>query len=158
MRFILIFLLHVNIFAISYNFKEIKYVSAVDTEFVKKGNIVIDKDKTVITYSEPSFKQIIQSDNNISIKGSSGDIYYLKDKALFYTNIFIGVMNKLGEIEQIKDSDEFNVQKESDIYYVTFKGDVADQIDKAEVSIKKQKVKSFKLFMINEDTLEIIKK
>lgn len=158
MRFILVILLHVSLFASSYDFDEIKFVSAVDTSFRQSGNIKIVKDKTTITYKKPRFKQIIKKDDNISIKGTSGDIYYLKGKALYYTTIFIDIMTKLDDFDALKTNRDFSVEKEQNILYITFLGDISDVIKKAEVKIKEQKVLSFKLFMPNEDTLEIVKK
>jgi len=158
MRIILIILLHVSLFATQYNFDEIKFVSAVGTDFRQSGKIEVLKEKTIITYKKPRFKQITKTDDNITIKGSSGDVYTLKGKALFYTNLFIGIMTRLGSYEEIKTNRDFNVEKEKNIYYLDFRGDIADQIVKAEVKTDETKVLSFKLFMPNEDTLEIIKK
>lgn len=158
MRFILIFLLHVILFANSYDFDEIKFVSAVGADFSQSGNITILDDKTIITYKEPKFKQIIKQDDNISIEGTSGDIYYLKGKALYYTALFIDIMTQLDSFDAIQTNRDFKVEKEKNVLYLTFLGDLTDVIEKAEVKTEEQKVLSFKLFMPNEDTLEVIKK
>jgi len=158
MRTILILFLHVALFANSYNFDEIKFVSAVGTDFRKSGKIEITQDKTIITYTKPRFKQITKTDDNITIKGSSGDFYNLKGKALYYTSLFIDVMTKLDNFDEIKSNRDFNVEREKDIFYITFQGDLANSVVKAEVKTKDLKVISFKMFMPNEDSLEIIKK
>lgn len=158
MRIILIVLLHVTLFAQSYNFDEVKFVSAIETDFRQSGKIEIEKNSTIITYTKPQFKLINKTDNNITITNSSGEIYALRGKALFYTNLFIGVMTRLGDIKEIKTNRDFDVQKDNDIYNITFKGDIADSILKAEVKTKEAKVISFKMFMPNDDTLTIIKK
>lgn len=158
MRFILIFFLHVSLFASNYDFDEIKFVSAVETDFRQSGNLKILNDETIITYQEPRFKRIIKKDNNISIESSSGDIYHLKGKALYYTALFIDIMTKLDNFDEIKTNRDFSVEKEKNILYLTFLGDLADVIEKAEVKIKEKNILSFKLFMPNEDTLEVIKK
>lgn len=158
MRFILIFVIHLSLYAQSYNFEEIKFISAVSTEFKKSGNINIEKEKTIITYEKPKFKQIVKDSENISIEGSSGKIYKLKGKAKHFTQQFIEVMTKLGNFNEIKSNRDFSVKKENEYAYVTFKGDISNQILNAEVRIKESKVISFKMFLPNEDTLEIIKK
>lgn len=158
MRFILVLLLHISLFASSYNFDEIKFVSAVETDFRQSGKIEILENETIITYKEPKFKQIKKTDNNISIEGASGDIYQLKGKALYYTAIFIDIMTKLDNFDGIKTNRDFSVEKDNDILYVTFLGDLVDVIVKAEVSTKNSQVISFKMFMPNQDTLEVIKK
>lgn len=158
MRTVLILLLHVTLFAQSYNFDEIKFINAVETDFKQSGKVEITKNSTIITYTQPKFKRITKTDNNITIQGSSGDIYALKGKALFYTNLFIGIMIRLGDINEIKINRDFDVQEENDIYYLKFKGDIADSIIKAEVRTKESKVLNFKMFMPNDDTIQIIKR
>jgi len=158
MRFILVLFLHVSLFAYSYNFDEIKFISAVGTDFKQSGNIEILENKIVITYKSPKFKQIVKTNDNISIEGSSGNIYTLKGKALFYTNFFIGIMIRLSDFDELKNNEDFNVEKNGEVYNLEFKGDVSDAITKAEVITKNSNVISFKMFMPNEDTLQIIKK
>jgi len=157
MRFILILFLHITLFANSYNFYEFKYISAVSTTFKKVGNIDIQGSMTTITYKKPKYKQIIKRDGNVSIKDSSGKIYHLKGQALYYTKMFISIMTRLGKFSEIKTNDDFDVQKDGDIYNLAFKGDTANQIEKAEVKTKGSKVLSFKMYMPNGDTLTIVK-
>ncbi|NOX14504.1 MAG: hypothetical protein GXP61_00415 [Epsilonproteobacteria bacterium] len=158
MRFILILLLQVMLFANSYNFNEFKYVSAIKTYFKKSGHIKIDKDKIIITYTKPKYKKVIKKDNNISMEDSSGKIYHLKGKASYYAGIFISIMAKLGNFNQIKSNKDFTVSKDSNIYTISFRGDLSDAITKAKVETKNSKVLSFKIFMPNKDTLKIVKK
>jgi len=158
MRFVLILLLHVALFASSYEFDEYKFIKAVSSEIKKSGKIEIDGDKTIVTYIKPKYKQIIKEDENVSIKDSEGNIYNLKGKAKYYTKLFINTMTRLGEFSELKSNKDFDVVKYEDMYNITFKGDISNQIIKAEVEIKNSKVKSFKMFMPNEDTLQIIKK
>ncbi len=158
MRLMMIFFLHVALFAYSYNFTESKFVSAVSVSFEKEGNINIQKDKVIITYKKPSYKKIIENDNNVSIEDSEGKIYHLKGKAKFYTKLFIDIMVRLGDFKELKSNEDFDVQKDGDIYNLSFKGDLADSIDRAEVQVKNSKVLSFKMFMPNDDTLKITKK
>jgi len=158
MRIILILLLHVMLFAKSYDFDEIKFVSAVGTDYKQSGNIEKSGKKVVITYREPRFKQITKIDNNITIKSSSGDIYTLKGKALYYTGLFIDIMTKIDSFDKLKTNKDFRVERENKVFYLTFLGDLSDTITKAEVKTENSKVLSFKMFMPNEDTLTIIKK
>ncbi len=158
MRFILIFVLTVALFGSSYDFNEFKYVSAVSTYFKKSGHIEIDKDRVIITYTKPKYKKVVKKDNNISIEDSSKKIYHLKGKARYYAGIFISVMTKLGNFAQIKTNEDFIVTKNDNIYTLYFKGDLSNAISKAEIKTKNSKVLSFKMFMPNKDTLEIVKK
>ena len=158
MHFIIIIFLHVVLFASSYDFTESKYVSAVSASFEKEGNINIQKNRVIIVYKKPSHKKIIEDDNNVSIEDSEGKIYHLKNKAKFYTKLFIDIMVRLGDFNELKSNEDFDVQKDENLYNLTFKGDLADSIVKAEVKVKKSKVLSFKMFMPNDDTLKITKK
>ena len=158
MRYILILFIQLTLYAQNYNFDEIKYISAVSQEFKKSGNINIEEERTIITYTKPSFKEIIKDNENVSIKGSSGKIYKLKGSAKVFTQQFIDIMTRLGNIDEMKTNRDFDVKKEDNLYYITFLEDISNQIKNAEVKVKDSKVISFKMFLPNEDTIEIIKK
>ena len=158
MRYILMLLLSVMLFGDAYDFYEYKYVAAASTEFKKSGNISFEGNKTSITYSKPKYKQIVCLDENVSIEGSSGKIYNLKGKARFYTKLFIDVMTRLGNMDELKTNRDFDVKKDANLYMLSFKGEIEDQILTAEVKTEASKVISFKLFMKNDDTLEIVKR
>ena len=158
MRYLLILLFHISLFASSYSFDEYKFVFGANQEFHKSGTISFDANKTTITYDEPQFKQIITDGKNVSIKGSSGKIYKLKGKARVYTNQFINTMTQIDDFKELKTNKNFDVVKEKQRYILTFKGAISDQIPKAHVEVKNSIVISFKLFMKNNDTLEIVKR
>ena len=67
-------------------------------------------------------------------------------------------MTRLGNIDEMKSNKDFNVKKENNFYYITFLEDISNQIKNAEVKLKDSKIISFKMFLPNEDTIEIIKK
>jgi len=158
MRSLLILLFTTLIFANSYDFDENKFVFALGNTFHKVGKITYTKEKATITYSHPRYKQIVKVDDNISIEGSSGKKYYLKDKALSHTKAFIDIMIRLGQYKEIRNNKDFDVKKEGDKYVLTFKGEMKRMLPKAEVRTNSTHVKSFKLFMNNGDTLEIVKR
>jgi len=158
MRSLLILVFTTLLFSNSYDFDENKFVFALGNAFHKVGNITYTKEKATITYSHPRYKQIVKADNNISIEGSSGKKYYLKDKALLHTKAFIDIMIRLGQFNEIKENKDFDVKKEGDRYILTFKDEMKRMLPKAEVKTESTKVKSFKLFMNNGDTLEIVKR
>lgn len=158
MRYILILLLMIGLHAQSYNFDEYKYIFAANQEFKQSGRLSFEGNKTIITYSKPKYKQIISDDEHVTIEGASGKSYRLKGKGLFYTKLFIDIMTRLGKIQEIKSNRDFDVKKDAEIYFITFKGEMQDQVPTAEVKTKNSKVVSFKLFMKNSDTLEIIKR
>ena len=159
MRVILIVLfLHVALFGVSYEFDEYKFVSAAGTEFKKSGTISFDGNKTIITYEKPKYKQIVTDGKNVSMKGKSGKVFNLKGKAQLYTNMFIMIMTKIDDFDELKTSRDFDVEVKKELYILTFKDEIADQILSAKVVTKDSKVLSYKLFMKNDDTLEIVKK
>lgn len=158
MRYLLVLLLSLKLFATSYEFDEYKFVSAANTTFKQSGTISFEQNKTTITYAKPKYKEIVNDGTNITIKGSSGKVYKLKGKGLFYTKLFIDVMSKLGDFTKLKDNRDFTIDKKQTPYVVEFKGDLQDQVLKAEVVVESSKVKSFKLFMKNGDTIEIVKR
>jgi hypothetical protein len=142
----------------SYDFDEHKFVFAASTSFKQSGHISFEGNKTIITYSEPKYKQIINDGIDVTIIGKSGKFYKLKGKGLFYTKLFIDVMARLGDFKSLTTSKDFIIDKKSNIYIVEFSEEMKNELLKAEVVVDMSKVKSFKLFMKNGDTLEIIKK
>lgn len=157
MRYLLIVFFNIFLFADSYNFDENKFVFAMGNTFYKAGNILFTKDKATITYTTPKYKQIIKDGDKISIEGKSGKKYHLKGKALSHTRLFIDIMIRLGQYKEIKNNKDFNVKQEKSKYVLTFKDKMKQMLPQAEVKIQREKVISFKLFMKNGDTLEIIK-
>ncbi len=158
MRYLLIVFFNIFLFAESYDFDENKFVFAMGNTFYKAGNILFTKDKATITYSIPRYKQIIKDGDKISIEGKSGKKYHLKGKALSHTRLFIDIMIRLGQYKEIKSNKDFSVKQEKSKYVLTFKDKMKQMLPKAEVKIQSEKVISFKLFMKNGDTLEIIKR
>ncbi len=158
MRYLLIVFFNIFLFAESYDFDENKFVFAMGNTFYKAGNILFTKDKATITYRIPRYKQIIKDGDKISIEGKSGKKYHLKGKALSHTRLFIDIMIRLGQYKEIKSNKDFSVKQEKSKYVLTFKDKMKQMLPKAEVKIQSEKVISFKLFMKNGDTLEIIKR
>ncbi len=159
MRVIVIFILCVNfLFSTSYDFDEIRFIKAIDNKTYKSGHIDISDSSVTVTYKTPSYKKILKREDNVTIESSSGDTYGLKGKALLYTNIFINIMSRLGEYKSLKTNKDFRVDKEDGRFQITFLENIGDVIKSAFVYVKNQKVISFKLYMHNGDTIEIIKK
>jgi hypothetical protein len=159
MRAIAIFILCVKfLFSASYDFDEIRFIKAIDNKIYKSGHIDISDSTVTVTYETPSYKKILKKEDNVTIEGSSGDIYSLKGKALLYTNIFIDIMSRLGEYKSLKTNKDFQVNKEGGKFQITFLENTGDVIKSALVYVRNQQVISFKLYMLNGDTIEIIKK
>jgi hypothetical protein len=158
MRIILILSLAINIFATTYNFNENKFIKAAGIELHKSGSISTDANKTVITYDKPQFKRIITDGQTLTMESSSGKVYKLKGKALFYTNQFISIMTQIDEFKELQSNKKFELKKEKNRYTLTFIGKFNDQVTHAIVIVKNKRVLRFKLFMRNGDTLEIVKK
>lgn len=158
MRTLLVIFLHVALFGNSYEFDEYKFIKAVSSEFKKSGTITLNKNETIIIYTHPTHKQIIKNDTNVTIIDSSNLPYILKGQASYYAKLFIDIMARLGEFSEIKSNKDFDVVQNGSRYLLTFKGDLSNQIRNAEVETKDSYVRSFKMFMPNEDTLQIVKK
>ena len=151
-------MLTISLFADSYDFDEHKYVFAIANTFDKSGNIKFTKNKVIITYTLPKYKKIIKENDKVSIQGKSEKVYYLKGQALFRTKQFIDIMVRLGQAKEIRNNPDFDVKKFKDKIILTFKGEMKKVLPKAEVVMERKKVRSFKLFMKNNDTLEIVKR
>lgn len=158
MRYLLILFFTISLFGDSYNFDEYRFINATSKTKHKSGNIFFKGEQTVITYTQPLHKKIIKDADLVTIEDSVKNRYKLKGKALFYTKMFINIMQKLGDIHNLKTDREYRVDKNGSKYSVTFIGDMKEEIPRAEALVKDSKVVEFKLFMKNSDTLEIVKK
>ena len=156
MKFFLVFFLHVALlFASSYNFDEIKYIKAVDSEFINSGKIFIDGTKVVISYKD---REIIKQGDEIKIVTSNKKVTHLKDKVKYFTGLMIDTMVTLGEYNRLMREDSFKKEIEKNLIYINFRGDLKNLVTKAIVKVKDNKVVEFEMFMPNEDRLKIVKK
>jgi hypothetical protein len=149
------FLCVLTLFANSYKFDEIKYIKAVDNEFINSGRIDINGTKIIISYKD---RKIIKDGENIQIVTKDEKVTNLKDNAKRYTNIMIDTMVKLGNYNLLMNENSFEKEFDKNLVNVSFKGDVANLIKKAIVKIKDKKVIEFEMIMPNEDRLKIVKK
>jgi len=157
-RYFFLIFLNIFLFAEGYHFEENKYVDALDSTFTKRGFIEVAEKEVHITYTAPQAKEIIKKNETVGIKGKSGKVYYLKGIALERTKQFIDIMIRLGAYKEIKNNEDFTITSTARGYSIAFSETLKKLFTKAEVETKADKVLRFKLFMKNNDTLEIVKR
>ncbi len=158
MQYILILLISITAFASSYNFDEHRYVNAIDKKFIKTGIISIEDDKTIVTYEKPIFKRIVADSKSITIEDADGDIEKLSGDMLLYTKMYLDLIKKIDDVQELKSNDDFDIKKELDIYVLHIKNQLSDYVTKVEVKTSQNKISEFKIYMLNDDTIKIIKK
>lgn len=141
----------------SYKFEEYRYVQAVDVKFKKTGVVFMDKDVISITYDAPKYQKVISSKDGVTIDKGEGDVQKLEGRALTYTKVYLELIRELDNVKNYKDNKNFSVEKYNNTYTLFPKGDKDFRIDKIIIKTNKAEVKSFKMFMTNEDIIEIVK-
>ncbi|MCF6330662.1 MAG: hypothetical protein L3I99_03860 [Sulfurimonas sp.] len=158
MQYILILLISITAFASTYNFDEHRYVNAVEKKFTKSGTISIEDDKTVITYEKPIFKKIVANSKSIVIEDADGETEELSGDMLLYTKMYLDLIKKIDNVQELKSNDDFDIKKELDIYVLHIKNQLSDYVTKIEVKTLQDKISEFKIYMLNDDTIKIIKR
>jgi len=157
MRFIIFLLINITLFANTFNFNEYRFVHAVGTTFTKSGTIQIDAQKITIEYKKPNYKKIISDGENISIEDDSHIVKNLKGRALFYTKAYMTLIVDVENSKELKSNKLFDVKDEDGKKILYPKNEMKKQVPKIEVDVINGKIQKFKMFMLNEDTVEIVK-
>lgn len=159
MRFILLIIsLTLSLNASTYKFDEYRLVKAVNVKFKKSGVISFNKDEVSITYDKPNYQKVTSSQDGVTIDKGDGDIQKLEGRALTYTKVYLDLLRELDNVKNYKDNRDFKVEKNKSVYTLYPQGDINYRIEKIVVDTKNEKVKSFKMFMGNEDIIEIVKR
>ena len=144
--------------AASYKFDEYRLVKAVDVKFKKSGAITFDKDKISITYDKPQYQKVTSGKKGVTIDKGDGDIEKLEGRALTYTKVYLDLLRELDNVNNYQENRDFRVEKADNVYTLYPKGEIDFRIEKIVVDTKKDKVKSFKMYMKNQDIIEIVKR
>jgi len=158
MRYLIILLITFNLFGSTYNFDEYRFVSAISKEFHKSGTISIDDKKIVITYTKPEFKKIVADAEGIVVEDAEGEKEALEGNILFYTKIYLNLIKKIDDVEALQSNDDFDVKQEGNFYILKIKNQLSDYVKKIELTTKDDKISTFKIFMLNDDTIKILKR
>jgi len=154
------FMLSIIIFlqAQTINFKETKYVEALQLYTYRDGNVTYDESKTVVKYRDG--KIITKRDNNLTVQNDKGKLlttinlnekpevalYFQLTKALFSKNF-----------DTLKDS--FEVKQIKNQYEFVPKGETKNVIQNIELSMdNNNSVNFFVINFTNMDTIKIEKK
>ncbi len=135
-------------------FEETKFLSALDTETFKRGNIQYDENKMVIHYNKG--RVITKIDNNLTIQNSSGKIvatidlrkkphlslYFRLTKALF-----------LKDFKSLEK--DFDIDKNGSKYTFKPKGNINKAVKLIELYLDKESVQTIIISFINNDKITI---
>ncbi len=137
------------------NFKETKFVEALELYTYRDGNISYDGTKTIVKYRDG--KTITKIDNNLTVRNDKNELlttidlnkrpevalYFRLSKALFSKNF-----------DSLKEN--FEVEKKEKKYEFIPKDDTKEVISNIELSLKTDKsVDFFVINFTNRDTIKI---
>jgi len=153
-KLLLFFVLIVSSFASNINFKEEKYVSALQTSVYKYGNINIQANKIIVSYKNPNSSYIFYEDYFIlKDKNKEQKLNYDEkvELSLFYKLITLIYQDRQDDIQ------EFFQLKEDDGNIILIPNEyISNTIDKIEYKKEQNRLKFLKIYFKNEDYIKIV--
>jgi len=153
-KLLLFFVLIVSSFASNINFKEEKYVSALQTSVYKYGNINIQANKIIVSYKNPNSSYIFYEDYFIlKDKNKEQKLNYDEkvELSLFYKLITLIYQDRQYDIQ------EFFQLKEDDGNIILIPNEyISNTIDKIEYKKEQNRLKFLKIYFKNEDYIKIV--
>lgn len=137
-------------------FIEKRYIYALNKTIVFKGTIVMTDDSTIVRYTSPEEKVLIQSGKTLTVEDVEAktvqtiDLSKRIDMNLYFT--FIRSIHKK-DFTGLKTY--FEIEKEGNTYHLSPKSDVKRAIEKMEITMRKDEMKSMVIYFTNEDIIEI---
>ena len=149
---ILIVTLTLFLFSQTVNFKETKYVDALQLYTYRDGNVTYNNNKTIVKYKDG--KIITKIDNILTVHNDEGELlttiklsqkpelalYFKLTKALFSKNF-----------DSLKDNFNIKEPKENEYEFIP-KGDIKKAISNIKLSLKEDK--TTKSFIINFENMD----
>jgi len=153
-KLLLFFVLIVSSFASNINFKEEKYVSALQTSVYKYGNINIQVNKIIVSYKNPNSSYIFYEDYFIlKDKNKEQKLNYDEkvELSLFYKLITLIYQDRQDDIQ------EFFQLKEDDGNIILIPNEyISNTIEKIEYKKEQNRLKFLKIYFKNEDYIKIV--
>jgi len=137
-------------------FIEKRYIYALNKTIVFKGTIVMTDDSTIVRYTSPEKKVLTQSGKTLTVEDVEAktvqtiDLSKRIDMNLYFT--FIRSIHKK-DFTGLKTY--FEIEKEGNTYHLSPKSDVKRAIEKMEITMRKDEMKSMVIYFTNEDIIEI---
>lgn len=137
-------------------FIEKRYIYALDKTIVFKGTIIMTDDSTIVRYTSPEKKVLTQSGKTLTVEDVEAktvqtiDLSKRIDMNLYFT--FIRSIHKK-DFTGLKTY--FEIEKEGNTYHLSPKSDVKRAIEKMEITMRKDEMKSMVIYFTNEDIIEI---
>ena len=133
-----------------------RYIYALDKTIVFKGTIIMTDDSTIVRYTSPEKKVLTQSGKTLTVEDVEAktvqtiDLSKRIDMNLYFT--FIRSIHKK-DFTGLKTY--FEIEKEGNTYHLSPKSDVKRAIEKMEITMRKDEMKSMVIYFTNEDIIEI---
>ena len=133
-------------------FKETKYISALDMDLLKYGNLQINDDILTIVYTKPKNEKIIYFEDRIEI--SNGDDIKVYNFEKYPKAQFMGlILRAIIEDNYMLVDNLFKVTNKKNIIILTAKPIISDYIDT--ITIKNKLQYNIVIEMINKDKITI---
>jgi len=141
------------LFSQEINFKETKYIYALDNELHKNGTLNINKDTISLRYTN-SDKKIIYTNDNIQIKTKNTTEIYTHEESIEYNIFFQLVLGVYTNNSQIL-MENFTIKSQNEMTTLLPTEYLASVIETIEYKKEDDKLKYLKINFTNQDRITI---
>lgn len=143
-----------SLFANRINFKEEKYINALQTSVYKNGTLTIEEKTIILTYPEKEISFYFNKDNIIKKNGTSEEILEYEDN--LELTIFSKIIESIYKDESNNLAEYFEIKKEKEKVVLLPNDYISNAISKIEYNKTGSKLEFLKIYFTNEDWINIV--
>lgn len=150
---LVLFLVNPFLLAQTINFKEVKYIYALDQELYKNGSIKIDDNTIILQYSNSS--QIIKYDDLFIHIINNDEIQKIPHNENIEYSVFFSLIKGIFQNNLTLLANSFTINKDKDKTILIPNEYLANAIEKIEYKKQNKKLKFLRIFFLNQDSIKI---
>jgi outer membrane lipoprotein-sorting protein len=156
MRAIILLVLLIGSLWAQGEFTEKRYIYALDKTTVFKGSITITDDATIIRYTSPEKKTLIQSGKTLTVEDVDANTSQVIDLSKqIDMSLYFSFMRSIYNQDFSGLKTYFEVTKEGDTYHLLPKSEAKRAIKKMEITMRKGEMHKMTIYFTNQDIIDI---
>jgi outer membrane lipoprotein-sorting protein len=137
-------------------FTEKRYIYALDKTTVFKGSITITDKGTVIRYTSPEKKTLIQSGKTLTVEDVDANTSQVIDLSKqIDMSLYFSFMRSIYNQDFSGLETYFDVTREGDTYHLLPKSEAKRAIKKMEITMRKGEMHKMTIYFTNQDVIDI---
>lgn len=136
-------------------FTEKRYIYALDKTTLFKGSVTLSEDTTIVRYTSPEKKTLTQVGNTLTIEDEEKNTQVIDLSKRMDMNLYFSFMRAIHKKDFSALKTYFEITKEKNTYYLLPKSQVKRAIEKMEISLRGDEMRSMVINFTNGDVIEI---